>query len=238
MKKLGVIGGLGPMASAYFLELLVRMTKAESDQEHPDVYLFSIPSTPDRTAYLLDHTKESPLPAMIKAGEQLSSLGVSAIAIPCVTSHYFYDTLSKAIPVPVIHAVRETARYLKQAKIGKAGILATTGTVETRQFQNALTEEGLSFVLPEKKEQEKVMELIYSQIKAGLSPDLSLFSALCDSLRKRGAETVILGCTELSLMKRDHAIGGGFLDVLDVLAFESLSRCEVPIREEYRDLIV
>ena len=141
MKSLGVIGGLGPMASAYFLERLIDMTDAKTDQDHLDVILFDRPAVPDRTAYLLGKG-ESPLPRMQETARTLESLGASCVAIPCVTSHALYGELAAAVAVPILHMVEETAAYLKRAGIHKAGILATDGTVRTRLFQDALARDG------------------------------------------------------------------------------------------------
>ena len=90
MKRLGVIGGLGPMASAYFLELLVQMTDASTDQEHLDVILLCRPTIPDRTAAILDPSRESPVPMMREAARELERIGACCIAVPCITSHHFF----------------------------------------------------------------------------------------------------------------------------------------------------
>ena len=93
-KTLGILGGMGPAATAYFMDLLVRMTQADTDQEHLDILVCHAPSIPDRTGYILDHRKENPLPAMVDYGNKLCTIGAEAIAIPCVTAHYFYNARS------------------------------------------------------------------------------------------------------------------------------------------------
>ena len=88
-KTLGIIGGLGPMATARFLELTVRMTEASRDQDHLEAILLESPSIPDRTAYILDRSNPSPLPPIVALAKKLESLGAGCLAIPCITSHYF-----------------------------------------------------------------------------------------------------------------------------------------------------
>ena len=237
MKSLGVIGGLGPMATAYFLELTVRMTDAARDQDHLEVTILARPSIPDRTACILGQSAESPVPMMAEAAKTLEALGASCIAVPCVTSHYFFGELQKAVHIPFIHLVKETAAHLKENGVQKAGILATTGTVATGLFQQALEAEGIRWAVPDQDGQEKVMHLIYENVKAGLPPELPLFEEVCAGLRKKGAECMILGCTELSLIKRDFPVGAGVLDVLEVLAKCSVEYCEKPLRKEYKRLI-
>ena len=127
-KMLGVIGGLGPMATAYFMELVTDMTDAATDQEHLRMLIYSAPSIPDRTRYILDNTSENPLPEMLRIGNVLANQGAERIAIPCVTAHYFFEQLESGIGVPVINGVRETALHLKNHGITKAGIMATDGT--------------------------------------------------------------------------------------------------------------
>ena len=100
MKKLGVIGGLGPMATAYFLQLLTQMSDAKSDQEHMEILLHSKPQIPDRTRFILGQSGENPLPQMVEIGVDLKSQGAEAIAIPCVTAHYFQKNLEDAIGIP------------------------------------------------------------------------------------------------------------------------------------------
>lgn len=237
MKHLGVIGGLGPMATAYFLELVVKMTDAKTDQEHLSITILNRPTIPDRTAYILGKSSESPLPAIIGYAQELQALGASCIAIPCITSHHFYDEFSRAVDIPIINVVNETAAYLKARGIQKAGIMATTGTISTNLFQNALQKEGISFAIPSDEGQQKVMHLIYDNVKAGLPVEIALFEDVSRELREVGCECIILGCTELSLIKRDYPIGQGYLDALEVLAVCSVIKCEKRLKPEYQNLL-
>ncbi len=113
MKKLGVIGGLGPMATAYFLQLITQMSDAETDQEHMEILLHSNPRIPDRTRFILGQSEEDPLPQMIEVGIDLRSQGAEVIAIPCVTAHYFQKRLEREIGIPILDAIRETVLCLR-----------------------------------------------------------------------------------------------------------------------------
>ena len=237
MKNLGVIGGLGPMATAYFLELVVKMTDVKKDQEHLPVTLLSRPAIPDRTAYILGESDKSPLPEIIDYAKTLESLGVTCIAIPCITSHYFYSEFAKSVKIPVINIVVETASYLKKLGIKKVGIMATSGTISTNLFQDALKKEGIEFATPSDDGQKKVMHLIYSNVKAGLPVETKLFEEVTKELKDMGCECIILGCTELSLIKRDYDIGKGYLDALEVLAMASVLCNDMPLKEEYKNLL-
>jgi aspartate racemase len=235
--KLGVIGGMGPMATAAFLERIVMMTDASADQDHLDVIICSFPSIPDRTSYILGKSADNPAVSMIDIGHKLAGLGAACIAIPCVTAHYFYRELAGAISRPVIHMIRETAEHLRATGVRRAGIAATEGTIRGRLFQDALDDAEISCVVPSEAAQRKLMSIIYDDIKAGRPADPEKFGDVSDELRRGGAETIILGCTELSLIRRGHDIGHGCLDAMDVLARASVRACGYPLRKQYECLV-
>ena len=193
--RLGVIGGLGPMATAYYMELMIRMTDAKRDQDHPEVIIMNVPSIPDRTAFILGKSQANPCGPMVELGRQLKGLGCSVVATPCVTAHYFHETLQEQIGLPVIHVIRRTAELLRQAGIRRVGLMATDGTVCSGIFQRQVEEQGMELVLPTEAGQKGVMTLIYDQVKAGIQPDMDLFAAIRDDLRCSGAEVIVLGCT-------------------------------------------
>ena len=225
MKKLGVIGGLGPMATAYFLQLLVQMTEARTDQEHIEGLLHSKPQIPDRTRFILGQSREDPLPQMVEIGRELAGQGAELIAVPCVTAHYFQKKLEDSIGIPVVDTIRETALSLKAAGVTKAGILATDGTIESGLFQRAFAGEGISAMLPDRAGQQAVMQIIYQNVKAGQPVDSAAFWRVAEGLFGQGAQAVLLACTELSLVKRDFGLGEGFLDVMEVLARKAVLIC-------------
>lgn len=233
---MGVIGGLGPLATAYYLELMVRMTDAARDQEHPEIIIMNIPSIPDRTAYILGRSQEDPLPPMAQLGRQLKQMGASVLATPCITAHYFHEQLQEGTGLPLIHGIRCTAQTLFDAGIRKVGLMATDGTVQSGIFQQQVEQMGMELILPGEEGQKGVMTLIYDQVKAGVAPDMALFASIRDELRGKGAQAVVLGCTELSLLKKEQDLGCGILDALEVLAKESVLACGKTVKTEYDEL--
>lgn len=236
-KVLGVVGGLGPLATARFLELTTAMTDARKEQEHLDMIIYNYPSIPDRTGYILGSNLRSPLPGLMNAAQALSRQKVCCIAIPCVTAHYFLTDLEERISTPILSGVRETAEYLKQQGVGSAGILATDGTLRARLFHRELEKMRIRPVEPDSADQAALMHLIYDHIKAGKPADFSRFQEISRNLRGKGAEVLILGCTELSLIKRDHPLEGGYLDTMEVLARQSIDHCGKKRKPEYGNLI-
>ena len=235
-KILGVLGGLGPMATAYYLELLIKMTDAATDQEHLQCIVMNFPTVPDRTAYILGKSEESPLEPMITLGQQMKAMGAEIIATPCITAHYFHQALQEGIGLPMIHGIACIARQLAESGISKVGLMATDGTVQSGIFQRQVEAQGMELVLPDAEGQATVMALIYDQVKAGKQPDLKLFESVKEQLRSKGAQVVVLGCTELSMIKKEHSLGDGILDALEVLAQESLLACGKRVRPEFYTL--
>jgi aspartate racemase len=237
MKRLGVIGGLGPIATAYFYELMIKMTDAKVDQEHIEMLIYSKPTIPDRTEYILGKSTENPVYPMVEIGRMLVGMGAENIAIPCITAHYFHDILSEEIKAPIIHAIKETASYLKAAGIRQAGIMATEGTIHSGMFQQEMLKCGIHTILPSAESQQAITDLIYKNVKASKPVDYHKFDRVAGQLKQAGAEVIILGCTELSLIKRDFNIGPGFIDAMEVLAMRSIILSEAKLKLEYNYLI-
>lgn len=224
-KLLGVLGGLGPAATVYFYELLTTRTKALCDQDHIDMVISSRATTPDRTAYILGRSDENPLDVMISEAVKLQEYGADLIVMPCNTAHYFFDEISRAIDVPMLNIIEETVKYCRLRGYKKVGIMATDGTLDTSTYQMKLAEHGLDFALPDADSQRVVMDIIYQSVKQGKTPSLSEFSRAADSLWSSGCDCMILGCTELSLVKREYKLDDRYVDSMEVLAESTIRAC-------------
>ncbi|MBE6617934.1 MAG: amino acid racemase [Ruminococcaceae bacterium] len=217
-KLLGIIGGLGPMSSAYFYELITEHTLASRDQDHIDIILSSHATTPDRTDFILGRSDESPLPAMVADAKSLEAYGASAIVIPCNTAHYFIEEVRNSVNVPVPSIITETVLHIKKCGFKKAAILATEGTISSRSYQNEFDKYGMDYSVPDKNGQAKLMSLIYDQVKKGGIPSPEALYEVTDPLFESGCDCAILGCTELSLIGRSMTGDERFIDSLTVLA--------------------
>ena len=237
MKTLGIIGGMGPMATAYLLELIIQMTDAKTDQEHLSAVVLNNPQVPDRTAYILDQTKPSPLPVLQGMAHALEGLGCGVLCAPCVTSHYFYEELAGCVHVPFLHMVQETAKEPQTEGKNRAGILSTTGPVTMGLSRKPRESAGVEWAIPGEAGQRLVMSLIYEDIKAGRPANMGKFQRASEELFDQGCDCLILGCTELSLVKRDIPLGHGYLDALEVLAKRCVQACGAPLQEVYHQLI-
>ena len=233
MKKLGVIGGLGPMATAVFMKMVVEMTQARTDQEHIAMTIYNCPQIPDRTGYILGLTKEDPLPEMVRLGRRLAQDGAELIAVPCVTAGYFYARLAEQVDVPVIDIVREVRDCLKERGVACAGLMATSGTIEGGLFQEALAP-VCRLVLPDDQDQGELMHLIYDEVKANRPVEMGRFRQVAAHLREAGAQVILLGCTELSVVAENVGLGDEYLDLMRLMAKCAVKRCG-RLKPEYED---
>ncbi len=215
---LGILGGLGPMASAYFYELITEHTAAACDQDHIDIILSSRASTPDRTDYILGRIKDNPLDAMVADARSLKQYGATAIVIPCNTAHYFIDAVRDSVNVPMPSIITETVLYLKRCGFRKPVILATAGTVSTNTYQRELEANGMEWAVPDEAGQQALMDIIYGKVKSGVIPDPSELYAIIDPMFENGCDCAILGCTELSLIGKKMTNDMRIVDSLTVLA--------------------
>ena len=219
---LGVIGGLGPLSSAYFYELVTRHTAAERDQDHIDIILSSHATTPDRTDYILGRSEANPLPAMVADAQSLETYGATAIVIPCNTAHYFIEKVRRSVSVPMPSIITETTRHIKACGFRKAAILATEGTISSGAYQHEFAKFGLECAVPDAEGQAALMDLIYGNVKKGVIPQPDALYRILDPLFAAGCDCAILGCTELSLIGEQMRGDSRIVDSLLVLADVSI----------------
>lgn len=224
-KTLGIIGGVGPLATMFLGEMIVKRTKAERDQEHVHTIIDNDTRIPDRTAYILDKTKENPVPYLQEDAKKLANAGADMICIPCNTAHTFYKELAEASPVPVLHMIRETVKRASELGARRVGILATDGTITSKVYQTAITELGLEPVLPPSDIQADVMSIIYDYVKAGKDVSHDLWQPIEDVMLALNCDRIILGCTELSIVNKDLKLSNIYIDSLIVLAESAIAAC-------------
>ncbi len=235
-KKLGVIGGMGPLATAIFMQMAVEMTDASKDDEHIEMDILNVPGIPDRTDFILGRSTQSPVESIVTLRRQLEERGADIIAMPCNTAFYFVDEIMKGSNIPIIHAIKETGEYLKEEGVTKVGILATDGTLETGLFDRGLAAFGIETVVPDEATQKLVMSMIYHEVKAGKPITEEKLDAVGNHLKEKGAKVLILGCTELTLAKRAGIAGREYLDTLEVMARKAVMECAA-LKKKYEKLI-
>ncbi|MDR1713509.1 MAG: amino acid racemase [Coriobacteriales bacterium] len=219
---IGVLGGMGPEASALFYRMVIEHTQASCDQEHLDMLVYSHASMPDRTAALQAGAGEQLLSALLADVTLLERAGAEAICITCNTSHVFAAQIAEAAAVPFLDMV-QLAADAALARFGagsRVAVLATDGTLGHATYQRALEQRGLQPCLPSQPRQRQVMSLIYDGVKAGGSIDAAAIQAIDAELQEQGCDGAILACTELSVLaERFASVRSGFyLDAMLCLA--------------------
>lgn len=226
-KTIGILGGMGPLATADLYRKIVLLTDAGCDNDHIRVFIDSNCRIPDRTAAILSGGAD-PLPEMASALRNLEKCGAECIIMPCNTAHYFLPALQAQTAIPFLSMLEATARACAAVYPGKrAAILATRGTLATGLYERALEKEGVDFLLPEEPQRDVLMHLIYEVVKAArpLAPEADLWAQLLEQLRRAGADYFILGCTELPIIADTLPAPGPFIDPTAELAKAAIRFC-------------
>ena len=217
--RMGILGGMGPMATSFLFERIVQHTAAEKDQDHIDLVIVNRATMPDRTAAIQSGQVDEFLEQAVSDCLSMEQMGVGTIAVPCNTSHYFYDAIQSRIHAELIHMVRETVLEAKRTcpELTKLGIMATDGTVSADVYGKECRAQGVEPVYPSEKRQKDVMHLIYDEIKQGKKGEEDRFYRVVSELTAAGCERIVLACTELSYFKQYYHLPGYVIDSTDVL---------------------
>lgn len=224
MKKvLGIIGGMGPLATMELLKKIILLTDAKSDQEHIHILIDNNTSIPDRTSYIVG-LGENPLTYLIESAQKLERMGADYLIMPCNTAHYFYKQIVQNINIPFLNMIEETLKYISKTNVSekKIGLLATEGTGNTGIYDEVFNQYGIKILKPSKDKQIYVTEFIYDIKKGKENLDLIGFYQTVDELNHQGANVLILGCTELSVGYDLYKLKGNYVDPLEILAIQAI----------------
>ena len=233
-KTIGILGGMGPLATADLFTKIISVTEAGCDNDHVRVLIDSNSAIPDRTGAILRGGPD-PVPEMLSALRHLEACGASCIVMPCNTAHYFLPRLQAETDTPILNMPVITACRCAELYPGKtAAVLATSGTIATGLYSAALSEEGVAYLLPDEAHQAELMRLIYDVVKASkpIPPEEENWRQLLQSLRSRGADYFILACTELPILAQTLSAPGPFVDPTEELARAAVSFCGYKLRRQ------
>lgn len=220
---LGVLGGMGPLASAHFMTRLTLLTPAQRDQDHIPVILWSDPRIPDRGAARTGQGPD-PLPALVKGIRGLEAAGCGAIVIPCNTAHGWFDAMQAATPLPILHIIDAAAADLRRQRVtpGPIGIMGTATTLAMRLYQDRLEAQGWSCLQPDVGEMVRLVNPAIEAVKANRVADAyAPLAEMVALLHARGARAIVLGCTEIPLGIQAgpwETLGVPLMDTIDALA--------------------
>ncbi len=229
-KTIGIIGGMGSLATCDIMQKIISLTDAATDQDYLHLVVDCNTKIPDRTKAILG-TGVSPVPQMVRSGIRLQAMGADVLIMPCNTAHYFYKSLVPYFDIPLLNMIEETISYLKTTGIHKAGLLATTGTISSKIYQLAAKDSKLELLTPSENGQKSVMDIIYKGVKAGKRDfPINTFCDTANKLLEDGAQTLILGCTELPLAMEMYHLNYPVTDPTKLLAKAAIHYCGGVIR--------
>ncbi|MCL2436988.1 MAG: amino acid racemase [Clostridiales bacterium] len=226
LKRIGVLGGMGPLATQLFYGMVISNTDAKRDQDHIDMIILNHASMPDRTEALLTGNTQPLYAKLLEDCVFLEKSGVSHIVIPCNTAHFFADKLQAEIKTPIIHMIREVVKDVKETKGAgtKVGVLATDGTIQLGIYQTEMEKAGLIPMIPSEDNQKRIMKMIYDGIKNGGTIEPEDFKEVEKEIRAKGCECVIMGCTELSCLMDLYNLSQDFyIDAMKTLALKTIT---------------
>jgi aspartate racemase len=203
-KIVGILGGMGPMATADLFTKIVHATPASVDQEHLRIIIDNHPQIPSRVDFI-NGVGVNPLPQMVESARLLEKAGVDFIVIPCNTAHYWYDDIQAAVGVPMFNIITCAAEYVAAQSAGQPErilLLARKATLRTGLFQASFKVMGLELIVPKPDEQD-LIELTVEAVKAGAiaqNPYLEGFNQMLEGYRQAGTTAVLAGCTEIPLL--------------------------------------
>jgi len=230
-KTVGILGGMGPMATVDLFRKLTMLTQASCDNEHIRVYIDSNAHIPDRTEAIL-HGGPDPTDEMLSALRHLEACGADCIIMPCNTAHYFLPKLQAATEIPFLSMTEVTAQCCAERFPGKtAALLATDGTLQSGLYDRALEKAGVRFLHPCAEDQATVMRLVYGVVKATrpIEPERATWERLLQNLRDRGADYFVLACTELPVFVDRLGAEGPYIDPTEELARAAIRFCGYPL---------
>ncbi|WP_077623706.1 aspartate/glutamate racemase family protein [Sediminibacillus massiliensis] len=228
--KLGVLGGMGPKATSVFFDKVIDCTDAHKDQEHIDMVILNHATLPDRTKAILENKGHIFLSAIEKDIKLLETAGVANIAIPCNTSHYFYDEMQKMTDINIINMVEETVKEIAKhyGEGSKVGIMATNGTISTGIYEKTCHKYNMTAYLPAEAMQSNIMNIIYHDIKgdSGENAALKVETIIQELVNKEKCDCIILACTELSVVALREEVSRYCVDAMRVLVNKSIELSE------------
>ena len=227
-RTIGILGSMGPESTVRLFENIVKATTVTKEQDHPRIIIDNNPQIPDRTEAILGYGK-SPIEELQMTAKNLEKAGAQIIAIPCNTAHFYIKHIIKSVDIEIINMIQETAIYIEQniPQINRVGLLSTKGTIKSKIYHTIIKE--LEILTPEKDDLEKLMNYIYGKegIKLGKVQENKIkVKSLADLLIEQGAEAIIAGCTELSLVLSEEDLSVPLIDPLNILALSTIKKAK------------
>lgn len=220
-KTVGILGGMGPEATVDLMRRVIAGTPAQDDADHIRMLVDSNPRVPSRIEALIDRTGESPVPCLVEMARGLERQGADFLVIPCNTAHHYHAEVAAAVDVPVLNLIEMTARDAGRAcpDLARVGLLASSALMRIRLYEPWFEPLGARVLYPGSGVQQELMELIRAVKAGGCTPgQVAACDRAAQDLQARGAQCLVVACTELSVVAERLNTDLPVCDAADVLA--------------------
>jgi len=218
---IGILGGMGPLATADLYQKIIEFTPAASDQEHIPVVIYADPRVPDRTEALL-RDGEDPTPWLVHGARMLTGMGADFIVMPCNTAHAFLDGIQPAVDKPIVSMIDAAADEIRNdyPEARTVGLLATSGTIASEIYQRALQSRGVDVIVPDDDIQRRCVMAAIREVKAGRGSKAAtaLLAEAAEQLVGRGADVLLAACTEIPVVFQQRHTETPLVDATGALA--------------------
>jgi len=226
IKRLGIIGGMGPETSSEFYLKLIEMSRKACDS-YPSIIMDSIsfPFLLEEDIIQKSKNENKILPILKESIERLNKIGVDFIVIPCNTVHIFIDDLRKESEAHIISIIDETIKKIKNRGYKNVGLLATKKTIDSKLYENPMRKNGINVILPTRKEQDEISRIIVEILRNEVTEySRNAIKRIIKKLMKRGSKAIILGCTDLQIILDKNGIDVELLDSFEILSESTFNR--------------
>lgn len=232
MKNIGIIGGLGPLATVDLFNKIVSFTDADKDQDHIPILIYNNPGIPDRTKAIF-YGGKSPVEDIVKTGKILIDAGADFLTIPCNTAMYYYDEIQKNLSKEVLNIADITIKYIKENKINNVCFLGTEASIKARIYNNKLDEAGIKTYEVNDQMINMLTKVIYDIVKASkLGEPIDDFIRELDRIiKEENIEYFILGCTELPILFDFYKLNYKTINPTDLLAKKAVEKAGAKVRK-------
>lgn len=218
-KVVGILGGMGPEATIDLFSRIVEETHAKCDEDHLRIIIDNNPKIPSRQDAILKGT-ESPVPAMVETAKNLKNAGADFIILGANTAHYFYDEVASQVDIPFLHIINEAVKELLRSypNVTKIGVMATNAAVKTKLYNTCCSKFNIDVIDLDEKEQNKIHDTIFNFKYNGLTEEN--LKAACESVENlvsKGAQAVIMGCTEIPIILKGKSFSIPLIDPNDII---------------------
>lgn len=221
MRVVGILGGMGPAATVDMMRRVIELTPAQDDKDHIRMLVDNNPQVPSRIEAILKGSGDDPGKVLASMARNLEGQGAEFLAMPCNTAHYYLDSITAVVQIPMLNMVQLAADHIRKQHPGveRVGLLASSALQEILLYEPYFARHGIRVMYPATRSQSQLMELICA-IKADVanSGKAQALQVAAEDLENSGAECLLIACTELSVVGDSLDTGLNVYDASEILA--------------------